>query len=102
MSGLALAIASVIEFLCGAATGIALGRRVPSLSWGRLANGLIGGIGGLLFVWPSARIPGVGRFLGHPANALTPTVLIGAAIAGVIGGVILVALAGFLRALIRD
>lgn len=101
MSGLALAIVTVIEFLCGAATGIALGRRFHSLSWGRLADGLIGGIGGLLFVWPSARLPGVGRFIGHPAIGLTPTVLVGAAIAGLIGGVVLVALAGFVRALIK-
>ncbi|MGI6856038.1 hypothetical protein [Mesorhizobium sp. 1B3] len=101
MSGPELAIVTVIEFLCGAAVGIALGRRVHSLSWGRLTDGLIGGIGGLLFVWPSARFPGVGRFIGHAANGLTPTVLIGAAIAGLIGGVILVALAGFVRALIK-
>lgn len=101
MSELAVGIVLIIEFLCGAAAGIALGRRVPSFSWGQLVDGLIGGIGGLLFVWPSARIPGIGRFIGHLANGLTPTVLVGAGIAGLVGGLVLVLLAGFVRALIR-
>jgi hypothetical protein len=101
MPGLAGGIPLVIEFLCGAAAGIALGRRVPGFSWGWVADGLVGGIGGLLFVWPSARVPGIGRFIGQLANGLTPTMLIGAAIAGTLGGLILTLLAGFVRSLIR-
>src|SRR5262245_26605558 len=101
MPGLSGAIVLVIEFLCGAAAAIALGRRVPSFSWGRVADGLVGGVGGLLFVWPSARIPGVGRLIGNLADGLTPTMVIGAAIAGISGGVVLILLAGFIRALIR-
>jgi len=101
MLGLAGGILLVIEFLCGAAAGIALGRRVRSFSWGWVADGLIGGIGGLLFVWPSPRIPGVGRFIGHLAQGLTPTMLVGAGIAGLFGGLVLILLAGFVRALIR-
>ncbi|WP_457154022.1 hypothetical protein [Mesorhizobium sp. P5_C1] len=91
----------VIEFVCGAASGIALGRRVPSFSLGRTADGIIGGIGGLLFVWPSARIPGVGPLIGHHADGLTPTMLIGAAIAGLLGGLVLIVLAGFVGALMK-
>ncbi|MCV3211140.1 hypothetical protein OHD62_31240 [Mesorhizobium sp. YC-39] len=91
----------VVEFVCGAASGIALGRWVPSFSLGRIADGLIGGIGGVLFVWPSARIPGVGRLIGHHADGLTPTMLIGAGIAGLLGGLVLIVLAGFVGALIR-
>ncbi|MBE1711770.1 MULTISPECIES: hypothetical protein [Mesorhizobium] len=91
----------VVEFICGAASGIALGRWVPSFSLGRTANGLIGGIGGVLFVWPSARIPGVGPLVGHHAGGLTPTMLIGAGIAGLLGGLVLILLAGFVGALIR-
>jgi hypothetical protein len=101
MPGLEGGILLVIEFLCGAAAGTALGRRVRSFSWGWLADGLIGGIGGLLFVWPSARVPGVGRFIGHLANGLTPTMLIGAGAAGLFGGLVLILLAGFVRALIK-
>jgi hypothetical protein len=102
MPGLAGGILLVIEFVCGAAAGITLGRRVPSFSLGRVTDGLIGGIGGLLFVWPSARIPGVGRFIGNLATGLTPTMIIGAGIAGVLGGLILILLIGFVRALVRD
>lgn len=91
----------IIEFTCGAATGVALGRWVPSFSLGRAADGIIGGIGGLLFVWPSARIPGVGPLIGHHADGLTPTMLIGAGIAGLLGGLVLILLAGFIGALMR-
>jgi hypothetical protein len=111
MSGLASGILLVIEFVCGAAAGIALGRWVRSCSFGRVIDGLIGGIGGLIFVWPATRIPGVGRFIGHVGNAadatlqgvggLTPAILIGAGIVGVFGGLVLVLLAGFVRTLIR-
>lgn len=100
MSGVATTLL-VVEFVCGAASGIALGRRVPSFSLGRIADGIIGGIGGLLFVWPSARIPGVGPLIGHHAEGLTPTMLIGAGIAGLLGGLVLIVLAGFVGALIK-
>jgi hypothetical protein len=111
MSEFASALLLVIEFVCGAASGIALGRWVPSFSLGRMADGLVGGIGGLILVWPSTRIPGVGRFLGHVGTAadatmrgvggLTPAILIGAGIVGLLGGIVLTMLAGFVRTLIR-
>lgn len=100
MIGFDNAVLLLIEFLCGGAAGIFLGRKVPGFSMGRLADGVVGGIGGLLFVWPSARIPGVGRLIGHLANGITPTMLVGAAIAGLVGGVILTLLAGFVRSVI--
>jgi hypothetical protein len=111
MPGLASSVLLVIEFLCGAATGIALGRWVRSCSFGWMADGLIGGIGGVMLVWPATRIPGVGRFIGHVENAadatmrgiggLTPAILIGAGIVGLLGGFVLIVLAGFVRTLIR-
>jgi len=101
MSTLAESILLVIEFLSGAAAGITLGSQVRSYSFGWMINALIGGAGGLLFVWPSVRIPGVARFLGHLAEGLTPTMVIGAAIAGALGGTVLMLLAGFLKALSR-
>lgn len=91
----------LIEFLCGAATGLALGRKVPSFSWGWVADGLIGGFGGLVFVWPSPRIPGLGRLIGNVADGLTPAMLIGAGMAGLLGGLVLTLLGGFVRAVTR-
>ena len=100
-----------IEFVCGAAAGIALGRWVRGYSLGMVADGLIGGVGGLLVVWLATRIPAVGRFVSHiedaadaamrGAGGLTPAILVGAGIMGLLGGFLLVALAGFVRAAIR-
>jgi hypothetical protein len=101
MSGLTDNIVLAIEFLSGAAAGIAIGRYVRSYSLTWIANGLVGGIGGLLFVWPFVHIPGAARLLGHLAEGLTPTMVIGAAMVGAIGGAILMLLAGLLKALAR-
>jgi hypothetical protein len=111
MPGFADSILLVIEFFCGAAGAVALGCWVRSYSFGHAVDGLIGGIGGLILVWPASRIPGVGRFIGHVENAadatlqgvggLTPAILIGTGIAGLLGGFILILLAGFSRVLIR-
>ncbi|MGN6772443.1 MAG: hypothetical protein ACTHJQ_21710 [Rhizobiaceae bacterium] len=91
----------IVEFVFGAATAMILGRSVRSFSWGRYPDGLIGGIGGLLFTWPSSRIPGVGRLIGHHADGVTPTMIVGAAIAGLVGGFVLIILAGFVKFLLK-
>ena len=101
----------VLEFVCGAAAGIALGRWVRSYSLGWPLDGLVGGVGGMLLVLPAARLPFLGRMLGHVHTAadvtmrgiggLTPTILIGTGITGLLGGLVLTLLAGFVRTLIR-
>jgi hypothetical protein len=111
MPGFESGVLLVIEFVCGAAAGIALGRWVPGYSLGKMADGLIGGLGGLILVWPATRIPGVGRFVGHVENAadatirgvggLTPAILVGTGIVGILGGIVLTLLAGFVRTVIR-
>ena len=107
MSGFETFVALIIETVCGAAGGLALGRLVRGVSIGAQANALTGAIGGLALTWLAARLPGVGRFVGHVENAadatargvggLTPAVLVGVGIAGLLGGIILTALAGFIR-----
>ena len=111
MPGAASSILLIIEFLCGAASGIALGRWARSYSFGTAVDGLIGGIGGLLLVWPATGIPGLGRFIGRVENAagammwgmggLTPAILIGTGITGLLGGLVLIVLAGFVRTMVR-
>jgi hypothetical protein len=101
VSGQIAGVVMIIEFIFGATTAIALGRSVHSFSWGRYTDGVIGGIGGLLFTWPSARIPGVGRFIGHHANGLTSTMVVGAMIAGLVGGLVLILFAGFIKVLLK-
>jgi len=111
MPGVAGSILVIIEFLCGTAGGLALGRWVPGYSFGKVVDGLIGGIGGLLLVWPASGIPGVGRFIGHVENAadaalqgvggLTPAILIGTGVTGLLGGLVLIVLAGFVKEIVR-
>jgi hypothetical protein len=102
-----LTITLLIEIICGGAGGLAVGHLLRSLSLGDVANAVTGSMGGLIFTWLAGRIPGVGRFVGHVESAadstvqgvggLTPTILVGVGIAGLLGGSILVALAGFAK-----
>jgi hypothetical protein len=97
----------VIEVVCGAAGGIFLGRFARSLSFGAFGDALIGAIGGLALTWLAARTPGIGRFVGRVEQAadataqsvggLTPAILVGVGIAGLLGGVLLTAVAGLIR-----
>jgi hypothetical protein len=73
----------------------------------RSVNALAGGAGGILFTWLAAGIPGVGRFVGyveHAASAtvqgvggLTPAILVGSGIAGLLGGLALTFIGGLVR-----
>ena len=97
----------IIEIVCGAAGGIFLGRFVSRLSFGASGDALIGAIGGLALTWLAVRTPGIGRFVGRVEQAadataqgvggLTPTILVGVGIAGLLGGILLTALAGLIR-----
>ncbi|TKT69090.1 hypothetical protein [Aquamicrobium sp. LC103] len=107
MSGFELAVALAIEIVCGGAGGLAVGWWLRNLSLGTAANALTGAAGGLALTWLAARIPGVGRFVGHVESAadsaiqgvggLTPAVLVGVGISGLLGGAALTALVGFFR-----
>ncbi len=97
----------IIEIVCGAAGGILLGRFARRLSFGASGDALVGAIGGLALTWLAARTPGIGRFVGRVEQAtdataqsvggLTPTILVGVGIAGLLGGILLTVMAGFVR-----
>jgi hypothetical protein len=97
----------IIEIVCGAAGGIFLGRFVRPLSFGAYRDATAGAIGGLGLTWFAARTPGIGRFVGRVEQAadataqsvggLTPAILVGVGIAGLLGGILLTAVAGFVR-----
>lgn len=107
MSGPAFALTLLIEIICGAAGGLAVGRWIPYCSLGPAGNALAGAAGGLVFTWLAAGIPGVGRFVGYVETAadttlqgvggLTPTILVGAGVAGLLGGLALTLLIGIVR-----
>lgn len=93
----------LIEAICGAAAGLAVGHWVNSASLGRAINALAGAVGGLILTWLVARTPGVERLVGGAAGAagplLSPTLIIGVGVAGLLGGVIFVLALGLLRRL---
>lgn len=112
MSGPAFAATLLIEIICGTAGGLAVGRWLPHFGFGTRANALIGALGGLFFTWLAAGVPGVGRFVGymetatdttmHGVGGLTPAILAGAGIAGLLGGLLLSFLVGFARNMAVD
>jgi hypothetical protein len=97
----------LIEIICGAGGGMAIGRWARSLDLGAAGNAVTGAIGGLILTWLTARIPGIGRFVGHVEQVadsaargmggLTPSVLVGVGIAGLLGGILLTAVVGLAR-----
>ncbi|WP_378950641.1 hypothetical protein [Mesorhizobium sp. ANAO-SY3R2] len=93
----------LIEAICGAAGGLAVGHWVNSASLGRGVNALAGAVGGLILTWLVARTPGIEWFVGGAGNAaadmLAPTIMIGVGIAGLLGGVVFILALGFLRRL---
>lgn len=92
----------LIEAICGAAGGLAVGHWVNSASLGRGINALAGAVGGLVLTWLVARTPGIERLVGGAGDAaamLAPTIMIGVGVAGLLGGVIFILVLGFLRKL---
>ena len=104
MSGTEILILFAIEAICGAAGGVAIARwkEGDHRSW--FVSGVAGSIGGLMLAWFAGFVPWLARFVWHVESAadatmlatggLTPTVMVGAGIAGLLGGLILTAAAG--------
>jgi len=107
MSGLDTATILVFEMICGAAGAVAAARLWPGMVLGWRPLAVIGMAGGLVFTMLAARIPGIGRFVGHVeqaantalagAGGLTLGVLVGVGVAGLLGGVIAVSLVGLAK-----
>ena len=93
MTGNAILILFAIEAICGAAGGVAMAR------WKEGDHR-----SGLMLAWFAGFVPWLARFVWHVESAadatmlatggLTPTVMVGAGIAGLLGGLILTAAAG--------
>lgn len=106
MSPTETVIAIAIEMLCGAAAALAVRWWWPGLGLARITTILAGMAGGFALTFLAARIPGIGHLVGHVENAtdsivrgvggLTPAVLIGVGVAGLIGGFILTVIVGFI------
>ena len=104
MSPTEAVIAIVIEMLCGAAGALAT-RWWSGPGLTKITTVLAGMVGGLALTFVAARIPGIGRLVGHVENAadsvmrgtggLTPAVLVGVGVSGLLGGAILTVIVGF-------
>src|SRR4051794_11448497 len=100
MSGSEILIVLVMELVCGAAGGIALGRWMGGGSLGQRPTPQ----SGPLAAWLAAHTPGLGGFVGRLGNvadgfsgfgSMTPALLLGVGVSGLLGGVISVAFAVF-------
>lgn len=93
----------LIEAICGAAGGLAVGHWVNSASLGLGVNVVAGAVGGLVLTWLVTRTPGFERLVGEAGDTvaamLSPTIMIGVGVAGLLGGVAFVLVLGFLRKL---
>jgi hypothetical protein len=94
----------IIEIVAGAASGALIGNMVPLLSLGFPRNAAIGAIGGVALTWLLARTPGLEKFVEDETAAaagalggMSPETLAGVGVAGLLGGVLLVAVVGLLR-----
>ena len=97
----------IIEIVTGAASAVFVGNVVPPLSFGPWKNAAIGAIGGLALTWLTARTPGLEQFVEDVEDAgsaavdgvgsLSPELLLGIGVAGLLGGALLVTILGLLR-----
>ncbi len=97
----------IIEIVTGAASAVFVGILVPPLSWGPWKNAAIGAIGGVALTWLTARTPGLEQFVedieeegiaaAEGLGGLSPELLAGVGVAGLIGGALLVAILGLIR-----
>lgn len=104
MSPTETVIAVAVEMLCGALGALAVRWWWPGLRLARATAILAGMAGGFALTFVAARIPGIGYLVGHVENAadsvmrgtggLTPAVLIGVGVAGLLGGAILAPIVG--------
>ena len=101
------ATAIAIELLCGAAGALAVRWKYPGMGLSVLAAVIVGMIGGFAFTLLAAHVPGIARFVGYVENAadsamrgvggLTPAILLGVGISGLLGGVVLTIVIVFFR-----
>lgn len=97
----------LIEIVTGAASAVFLGNVVPPISFGPWKNAAIGAIGGVVLTWLTARTPGLEQFVEHVEDAgagvaegvggLSPELLVGVGVAGLLGGALFVTILGLLR-----
>jgi hypothetical protein len=96
----------IVEIATGAASAVFVANLVPPLSLGFWRNAAIGALGGIALTWLTARTPGLKRFVedieeagtaAEGLNSLSPELLLGVGVAGLLGGALLITIVGLIR-----
>jgi hypothetical protein len=107
MSPIEAVIAIAIEAVFGIAGAVTIRRWWPGPGYTRTTTVLAGMIGGVVLTFFAAHVPGIGHLVGHVETAadsvmlgiggLTPAVLIGIGVSGLLGGAILMVALNLIR-----
>lgn len=96
----------IVQIIAGAVGGNVLAQFAKQYSMNPIWNSIAGAIGGLILTWICGRIPGLDGLVGAVGSAaaastgasgLQAGALVGQAIAGLIGGGVLTAIAGAIK-----
>ena len=88
----------VIEIVAGALSATFIANIVPPLTFGFWKNAVIGAVGGVVVTWITAQTPGLEQYVeGAAGEALSPDLLVGVGVAGLLGGALFLTIAGLVR-----
>ena len=91
-------IGIIVQLIAGAIGGYGTGRAVKSVDLGNVGNSIAGAIGGVGGTWLATLIPGLSGMLTSTAGGgLDIGVLLGQAVAGLVGGGVLTAIVGAIK-----
>ncbi len=93
----------LVQLIGGGAGGNVVGQLIKQLNLGTLGNTVAGALGGVGGTWLATMIPGLSGMLGSAAVAggtsagMDFSALAGQGVAGLVGGGVLTAIAGFVK-----
>lgn len=87
----------IVQLAAGALGGYGLGAAAKNLSLGNVGNLVAGAVGGVGGTWLAGLIPGLAGLLTATGTGVDAGALAGQGVAGLVGGGLLTAIAGFVK-----